>query len=172
MENNSVSKIIIGFFMIIVGLVLIASVANSSALITSKLNIINETLDISDARNETGGINITVSNFTVTNVPTGWKVTDCPISGFLWGNITEDKVSATDYNFYSTSGILQVLASDPMTVDYVNDTFIDYTYCADDYLNLPWGRSIMNLVAGFFALAILGLGLGLFYSVGKDAGIV
>ena len=30
----------------------------------------------------------------------------------------------------------------------------------------------MNLVAGFFALAILGLGLGLFYSVAKDAGIV
>lgn len=175
MENNSVSKIVIGFFMIILGLALIVAVADGSALVTSKSGVVNEAIDISTARDEAGnGINITASNFTIANVPTGWKVDDCPISSVTYGNTTADWVSGTDYNFYAASGILQVLNSTITGTESIgtNDTLIDYTYCPDAYMNIAWGRSILNLVAGFFALAILGLGLGLFYSVAKDAGIV
>ena len=53
-----------------------------------------------------------------------------------------------------------------------NLTNVGYTYCGDDYMNIAWGRSILNLVAGFFALGILGVGIGLFYSIAKDAGII
>ena len=172
MENSSVSKIVIGFFMIILGLALIVSVADSSALVTTKLNVVNETIDISSARNASGGINITASNFTIANVPTGWKVDECPISSVTYGNNSEDYTLSTDYNFYAASGIVQVLPSAESNDNNDNDTFIDYTYCPDAYVNVAWGRSVLNLVAGFFALAILGLGLGLFYSVAKDAGII
>lgn len=172
MENNSVSKIVVGFFMIILGLALIAAVANGSALVTSKTNVVDEAIDISTARNASGGINITASNFTITNVPTGWKVDECPISSVTYGNATEDYTDTTDYNFYASSGILQVLESAEANDNNDNTTLIDYTYCPDAYVNLAWGRTVLNLVAGFFALAILGLGLGLFYSVAKDAGII
>ncbi len=83
MEVNNVSKIVIGFFMIIIGVVLIASVSNASDLVTSQITIINETIDISSARNTSGGINITISNFTITNAPTGWKTTEC-VRCFIW----------------------------------------------------------------------------------------
>lgn len=172
MENNSVSKIVIGFFMIILGLALILAVADGSALVTDKTNVVDEAIDISTARNASGGINITASNFTIANVPTGWKVDDCQPSSVTYGNATADYTDGVDYNFYASSGILQVMPSTEANDNGDNTTLIDYTYCPDAYLNIAWGRSVLNLVAGFFALAILGLGLGLFYSVAKDAGIV
>lgn len=172
MENSSVSKIVLGFFMIILGLALIAAVANGSALVTTKLNIVDEAIDISTARNDSGGINITASNFTIANAPSGWKVDECPITSVTYGNASDDYLVTTDYIFYASSGILQVQIEAEADINNVNATFIDYTYCQDDYLNIAWGRTVLSLVAGFFALAILGLGLGLFYSVAKDAGIV
>lgn len=172
MENSNVSKIIIGFFMIIVGLSLIASIANNSEAATSLTDIINETIDISTARNDSGGINITASNFTITNAPTGWKTTGCLISGVLYGNDTLDYTVTTDYIVYASSGILQVMPSAEANDNNDNTTYIDYTFCPDGYITIAWGRSILHLVAGFFALAILGLGLGLFYSVAKDSGIL
>lgn len=172
MENNSVSKIVIGFFMIILGLALILAVADGSALVTDKTNVVDEAIDISTARNASGGINITASNFTIANVPTGWKVDDCQPSDVTYGNATADYTVTTDYIFYPSSGILQVIESAEANINGDNTTLIDYTYCPDAYLNIAWGRTVLSLVAGFFALAILGLGLGLFYSVAKDAGIV
>ena len=53
-----------------------------------------------------------------------------------------------------------------------NDTYISYAYCGDNYLNSAWGRTVLNLVAGFFALALLGIGIGTFYSIAKDANII
>ncbi len=173
MEQNNVSKIIVGFFMIILGLVLISTVANSSDLVTGKIDVINEAIDISSARLSSNSINVTVSNFTIANIPSGWKLDDCLPSGIVYGNATADFSSGADYNFYASIGILQVLNTSTTAINSeVNDTFLDYVYCPDTYLNIAWGRSIISLVAGFFALAILGLGLGLFYSVAKDAGIL
>ncbi len=159
--------------MIILGLALIVAVADNSALVTSKTGVVDEAIEISSAREASNSINITASNFTITNFPTDWKVDECPITGVTYGNATADFTDTTDYNFYAASGILQVLNTTTTAEDSpVNDTFIDYTYCQNTYLNIAWGRSIINLVAGFFALAILGIGLGLFYSVAKDAGMI
>ena len=178
MENNNVSKIIIGFFMIIVGLVLIASVANSSAAITSKTDVISELISIADARNDSG-LNFTL-NYSVDitidsdNIPTSWKITECPISSFSLTNQSgEAMVAATDYDFTASTGVLNFYNTEIANMSgHSNDTYGTYTYCPDAYLNIAWGRSVMNLIAGFFALAILGLGLGIFYSVAKDNGII
>ena len=170
MENSNVSKIVIGFFMIIVGLALIVSVANSSAAVTLKTNIVNEAVDITTARLSTGCINESTV-FTVTNYPSGWKVNDCPLTSFVYGNSSTDYTLTTDYIPTLSAGTF-TLVNTSTVVDGTNATLVDYTYCQDGYMNLAWGRSILNLVAGFFALAILGLGLGMFYSVAKDAGII
>ncbi len=176
MENNSVSKIVVGFFMIILGLALIVAVADGSALVTTKIGVVNETVSIASARNNSGAdfdINSSVE-IIITNAPSDWKITDCPISGFSMkaenGTIL---VSATDYTLIASTGTLTFMnTTEVVQAGLTNVTTSDYTYCPNDYINIAWGRSIINLVAGFFALAILGLGLGLFYSVAKDAGII
>ncbi len=170
MENNSVSKIVISFFMIILGLALIAAVANGSALVTDKTNVVNEAIDISTARLVGGSINES-KVFTVANYPSGWKVIDCPLTSVTYGNASIDYTLTTDYVPTLSAGTFTLKNTSEVFYG-ANDTLIDYTCCPDAYMNLAWGRSILSLVAGFFALAILGLGLGLFYSVAKDAGIV
>lgn len=170
MENNSVSKIVIGFFMIILGLALILAVADGSALVTDKTNVVNEAIDISTARIADGAINESTV-FTVTNYPSGWQADDCALTSFVYGNVSTDYALTTDYISSLSAGTFTLKNSSAVFYG-TNDTLVDYTYCPNAYLNIAWGRSVLNLVAGFFALAILGLGLGLFYSVAKDAGIV
>ncbi len=175
MEKSNVTKIIIGFFMLIVGIVLISAVANGSDLVTGKVEVENEAIDLSAARTQDGAsINITTSNYTIANVPISWKVTDCPPDAVTYGNTTEDWISGTDYEFYASTGTLQILNTSTTAVDAIggNSTLLGYQYCPDAYINIAWGRSVINLVAGFFALAIMGVGLGLFYSVAKDAGLL
>jgi len=179
MENSNVAKIVIGFFMIILGVVLIASVANSSDLVVSQISTVNETIDIGSARNETAAADWADINSSVTlyiaNVPSGWRIADCIISGVAMRNEAGTAlVRNTDYNFTESTGGLWFMNTTNVVQGgaEVNVTSIDYTRCPLEYLNIAWGRSVLNLVAGFFALAIMGLGIGLFYSVAKDAGIV
>jgi len=151
MENSSVSKIVIGFFMIIVGIVLIASVANGSALVTSKANVVNETIDISTARlthDAENNINTSaLNNFTLTNYPTTWKTTDCPITSFIWHNGTSaDFTISTDYNFYASSGILEILNSTYTVNSTTNTTYASYTYCPDEYVNIAWEEQYLVLL--------------------------
>ncbi|MCK9370003.1 hypothetical protein M0R04_08880 [Candidatus Dojkabacteria bacterium] len=40
------------------------------------------------------------------------------------------------------------------------------------WLTSPWGATVLNLVPGFFALAILGVGLAVTYSSLQQAGIL
>lgn len=176
MENSNISKIIISFFMIVVGVVLITSVANSSDAVTSKIDIVNETFDISDARNLSGttfALNYSV-DLNIANSPTSWKITDCPVSSFSMINQSgEAMADTTDYDIDESTGTLNfyntLIANMTGTS---NTTYASYTYCPDDYLNIAWGRSVINLVAGFFAMAILLIGLGLFYSVARDTGMM
>jgi len=40
------------------------------------------------------------------------------------------------------------------------------------YLSSSWGRSVLQLVPGFFALALMGIGVAVTYSSLRQAGIV
>jgi len=40
------------------------------------------------------------------------------------------------------------------------------------YLSASWGATVLNLVPGFFALAILGIGLAVTYSSLQQAGVL
>ena len=174
MESNT-SKLVLAFFTLILGIVLIGSIAESSNLVTNKLIIAGETLDISAAvYGATGTINAS-EVLTIANYPSGWKTGDCPITSFVMRNQTGVELAVTtNYVFTASTGTLTLVNDESLngTSATSNDTSIDYVYCGDGYINIAWGRTILNLVAGFFALALLGVSLALFYGVAKDAGIM
>lgn len=170
MVMESSQKLILAFVTLILGAVLVVVIATNSLAVTDKVIIADEAIDIGSS--VVGGqVNESVSNFTVTNNPTGWKIIDCPLITVTYGNATDDYVLNTDYESFPAAGIIHVLNT-TTTENGGNDTLIDYTYCADDYLNLSWGRTLLNLVAGFFAISLLMISVALFFSIAKDYGLV
>ena len=174
MNQGNVSKLITGFIILIVGTVLIGVVANSSAGVTNLVGVDNESIDLSTARAEDGEhltINISDSNYTLMYVPSGWQATECPISRVAYHNTTATFTVGTDYDIWSTVGVLQILPSATMnTTD--NTTYVDFSYCPDDYLIDGWNRSVLNVVSGLFAIALLLAAIAIFYQVAKDEKIL
>lgn len=158
------------FVLVIVGLAFITQISTLTLTATDKQSVVNEAIDISVARITADGSVNTSYPFTVTYAPTDWKVSDCPVASVVYGNSSADYTVTTDYTITGSSGVL-LLKNTSTVVFGSNSTVIDYTYCGDDYLNSDWGRTVLLLVGGFFALALLGVGIGLFYSVGKEAGV-
>jgi len=157
-KEITIGTVIVLFIGIIVVLAILPEIATHQTEMTTRNNIVNETIDISTARDEGGnGINITASNFTIAQEPTGWKVTNCRPAGVLYGNATADWVSGTDYNFYPASGILQVINSTITGTESIgtNTTYIDYNYCQDGYITSGSGRSIARLIVLLSVLALL-----------------
>jgi len=184
MENNSVSKLILAFVVLIVGVSLIGTVAHQTNDAVDKVIVNNETFDITAALLEdgcgAGSINITYP-FTVANAPSGWQANGgCPITSAVVRNQTNVAVTvSTDYLFFTDNGTFYLKNSTGYvgddcldSGDETNVTAVDYQYCQDGYMNIGWGRSILTLVSGFFALALLGASIALFYSVAKDSGII
>ena len=117
---------------------------------------------------QNGAIN-TSKALTIANAPSGWKVDDCPIENFgLWNQTGAKMTSATDYTFTASNGQVLLLNTKSLNSSTSNTTTISYEYCGDDYMTESWARNSNELVPGFFALALLGVAAGLFYSVGKD----
>ena len=76
-----------------------------------------------------------------------------------------------DYTFTESTGVIVFNNTANVNLSTSNLTTATYQYCESDYLTQGWNRTILNLVPGFFALALLGIGIGLFYAVGKREGI-
>ena len=170
-SKKTVSKLIFAFVTLIIGVVLVGVIAGQTNTNTSKTGVSSELINIASSRTAVSGINQSLANFTVTNYPTTWKITDCPIVVSNFSNGTTQYTEDTDYIVYDSSGIINVLNT-TITVDGGNSTYIDYTYCGDSYLNSSFGRTSVNLIGGFFALALMLISVGLFYSVAKDMEIV
>jgi len=45
---------------------------------------------------------------------------------------------------------------------------VTYTYCPTGYVNIAWGRTTADLVPGFFAIALMLVAIGLFFSIYQD----
>jgi len=178
MEQKNINFLVLAFVFLIIGVALIGSVASNVSDRTDKVTILDEALDISAARLGDAILSIDDTHaFTITNYPTSWKILDCPITDFVFKNQTGVATTvASDYAFFPANGTLVLVNSsvyhDDGTIQILNTTTMDYTYCADDYLNSTWGRSVLNTVPGFFALALLGISLWLFYSVFASVGII
>ena len=113
----------------------------------------------------------------------GYTLADSTKSGFA-APVTISITNTTDgktiiaANYTLTGNVLknataEQWASVKITYTYqYNNALVDYTYCNEGYMDSSWGRTVINLVPGFFALAILGASLLLFYSVAKDFDII
>lgn len=170
-------KLILAFVTLLIGAVLISSIASEGQDKTTFASTGDEShaLDITGA---TATAVNTTAVYTVTNAPAGWEVQDCPISSVVITNATGGGTltETIDYTLTASSGsfVLKDTAATDKYIGYTpaNTTYVDYRYCSDDYMNSGWGRTVINLVPGFFALAILGASLLLFYSVAKDFNMI
>ncbi len=170
-SSKNINYIVLAFVFLIIGSVLIGQVATNTNARTDKVVLAGESFDLAALgcianRSEVNESN-SACNVTVTNAPSSWKVLDCPLTSVTVRNSTTDFTLSTDYNLFASSGLVQMLNSTG-TVGFANTTLVDYTYCADDYLNSTFGRTTLNLVPGFFALALLGVALWLFYAVFRE----
>ena len=114
----------------------------------------------------------TIYDSTSADYVSGWRTTEsgCSLTDVI-GRVTVTNGSGTaltnnvDY-IISTDGfrLQDTTAINTSTPSIVVST----STCPDDYLTQGWSRNILTLIPGFFALAILGVGLWLFYSIGKD----
>jgi len=111
------------------------------------------------------------TKISIAHAPTGWKADDCPVDTIVLTNGTTTLIDNTDYT-YSSADQISLLPT--TTNNYTTGTSYtaSYSYCPDDYLNLSWGRTGINLVPGFFALGLLIISVGLFYSAAKDTGML
>jgi len=180
MDDKNIAILLTGFVVLIVGIVLIPTIADLIIDSTFKIEVVDEVNDISGLYNvpadDQETINATIQNFTVTNAPTSWKTDACPISGVtLTNNSGTELTEDTDYVVWGATGTIQMLstAATNYTLFAVssNNTLIDYTYCGDTYITEGWQRTVLNLVPGFIALALLLAGIGIAYSILKKEGI-
>jgi len=173
-SGKNVNYIVLAFVFLIIGVALIGQVAINTENATDKTTVVDEAIDLSGVvLNPLEQVNESASNFTVTFPPTGWKVTECALTSVGYGNSTGDYTLDTDYELYPAQGIIHVLnTTTTASINGGNNTLIDYTYCPDDYLNSSWGRTVLDLIPGFFALALLGVALWLFYMVFRENKII
>ena len=171
MALSSTSKLVLAFVTLILGAVLIGTISTQALAVSEKAASSDTIAFVPSGINL---INIT-EPLTVTNNPTSWKTTDCPLTNFAIANSSGTALTlTTDYTVTASTGVFLLKnssASAALIQAPANNTYVTYNYCDDEYLNLGWGRTLIKLVAVFFALALLAISVGLFYSIAKDNGI-
>ena len=179
MEQKNINFLILAFVFLIVGSALIVSIATSTNAVVDKESMVNEPISLEPVRISDNVLSYDPAvELQIAIPPEGWQETDCPITNFVLYNQTgTETVETTDYVFTPSTGVLTIVNSsiwfsDGTYLQAENDTTLSYTYCDDDYLNSSWGRSVLTTVPGFFALALLGVALWLFYSVFTSIGLI
>ena len=179
---GNTQKLLLAFVTLILGAVLVGVLATNALAVTEKTKVYDESSNLATSCmvyvDTIWQINETDSdcNISVTNAPSGWKAIDCPLTSVIVENTSAGTWTAlaagTDYNLFASTGIVQMLNTSDTWNGIFNTTYVNYVYCQDNYLNLGWGRTATNLVAGFFAIALLLISVGLFFEVAKDTGLI
>lgn len=170
MEEKSINMLIGAFLAIIVGISLVGVVATTGNRITSTINISAENISYASAREaSTGAVDTTA--FSIANSPTTWRITGCPITGLILHNSSSSLTNIVDYTFTASTGAIVFNNTANVNGSASNTTTATYQYCDDEYLTQGWNRTIINLVPGFFALALMAVGVGLFYGVMRNEGV-
>lgn len=177
-EMDTIGKLMLAFVTLIIGIVLIGQIATTGSTVTTLSAVSSEAHNVLPTY--ATGFNSTNINpaivYTLTNVPT-WG-SDCPITDFALKNSSGTAFTVTtDYVVNVNSGTYTLVDSATGLANLgVNTTakpaYASYNYCPSTYLNSSWGRTVLNLVPGFFALACLLISVGLFYSIARDEGII
>jgi len=184
MGLNATGKIIVAFFMLILGVGLLTTIAATTTDLTSGKAIGNESLESTLNVNASDKHDNDINTTQITLAQSAEATADRPINGLrIWWN-NKSNVSdpnkyrllteGTDYNFTATNATITWDNSSILVQGFneSNNSVANYTYYESDYIRAGWARSVLNTVSGFFALALMLISVGLFYSVGKDAGII
>jgi len=147
--------IIMMFVTIIVAIALLVPIFNTQTDLTTKRTATNEVLDISGAVLDGGAINETYP-LTLTNAPTGWKSTECPIESFVIGNSSTDFTLTTDYRFTSSTGVVYLNNTAVVNTSNAatNNSLVDYVWCADGYNTEGSSRGIARIIGLLAVLAL------------------
>jgi len=115
-------------------------------------------------------------NSTLAYAPTDWRAEDCQISSVVVLNNTKALTAGVDYNFFPKTGTLQMLnttrtSSGAAGLGADNATLTSYNYCGSDYINQSWARTVLDLVPGFFVLALLVAAAFVLFWILKQEGV-
>jgi hypothetical protein len=165
---------------VLIGIVLVQIIAETTAPVTTKA-VTTDTLNIAGARNN-GLLSINASKgYNASDIltypaSTSWKTdyADCAITSIRMKNQTGGILTdGVDYNWVDDGsrarGSLSLVNTLNLNTSLSNTTTITYDYCTEDYLAEGWGRTVLNMVPGFFALAILiGVAFVIFWILKKE----
>ena len=161
MDEKKITVLFVStFILVLLAIAFLTSISEQTSLSTEKTKVADESYNLTGEGCYAGGqVNESDSdcNLTVTNAPTGWKAVDCALTSVVVTNTTGTTLtSGTDYNVYASTGVVQMLNTTDTDVESLgNNVLIDYSYCGDSYVNSSWGRSILGVNVGLFAVAIL-----------------
>jgi len=114
----------------------------------------------------------------VAEATSGWKseISECTATTIISGSYANASgvalVELTSYIVDTTTGYITLVNSAVTNRTDFTSIIATNNNCPDGYLTQGWQRNIINLVPGFFALALLGIGIWLFYSIAKEQGII
>jgi len=172
-KEMSVKQFITGAVLIILAVAFLGAIATQTLLSTDKLST-SQTFDLGTLNCYTGDSQVdqtqTACNLTVTNSPSGWKTSECPLTSVSVKNSSGTALTLdTDYYLVASTGTIAMLNTSDTNGTYIadNDTVVSYEYCGDSYLTESWSRSILNTNVGMYAIAILGIGIALVYYLMK-----
>ena len=179
MEQKNIALLVGAFVSLIIGVMLVSTIAGQTNEVTKKVTAIESYNLWSNGcwnvtYSQVNGTDDADCNLTLQNIPTGWRANDCPIEEIVVADELEVAfVLNTDYYLFNDE-IVQMLntsRTNGTALGPLNTTNIRYDYCNEDYLNSSFGRSITDIIAGFFAIALLVISVGLFYQVLKNEGL-
>lgn len=165
MELKTLAVLIACFIGIMFALAILPEMGSTVNEMTEFQNTTNETVSIAAARvtGLPGEVNSSI-NITLAQAPTGWKITDCPISmltiiNSTGGSLTGNTDGTGDYVPLDLNrGIIQYNNTGNVNNTASNNTFATYFYCADGYVTGST-RTIVLLIMTFAALAILAIAI-------------
>jgi len=158
-NNKTIGIVMTSFLIILLGVVFLSQTADQVNAATNRQFINSESVPISF--NSTGVPNDTL-RYSVANPPTGWRASGaCPLANVVIANssghaltITTDYILSTSYGNFTIVNNADNNDSGAHGLDSSNATFVSYSYCGSSY-QTGFSATILQLVPGFFALAIL-----------------
>lgn len=187
MENKTIGILLATAIAVLVGVILINIVSESTVTKTNQIYV-TDTINISGARIDSNDINESYFFHLTKGCPMkagGWR-TDYHTACALTAGLVTNGSSAggvfegtTDYILYTdndectgnvTGGDLSLVNSSHMYFSNPNITYVTYGYCSDEYLG-GFSGTMLDLVPGFFAIALLVGSAFIFFWIMKNEGI-
>lgn len=156
-KYDKMGVLITGFILLLVGAILIQTIANSVYSARNLDTVSNDTTTL---------VNNTCVEITSGCIGSITEITNATDSGAAVLSSSEYSVCRSGGGFTDRDGVLAVLD----TPAYLGTANVTYTNSPDcTYVDSSTSRTLLNIVTIFFALALLALGVGIFQKMREGA---